>query len=102
MTTFSWLAAALAFAQGAAPPARASAADYSREAFVVEQSRNSCRFEADGTGRREIYMRIRTQSAAGVQRWGQVVVGYNAASERIEIPFVRVRKADGSVVTTSA
>ncbi len=103
MNTFSWFAAAaFALAQGTAPPPRAPAADYSQEAFVIEQARTSCRFETDGTGRREISMRIRTQSEAGVQRWGQVVVGYNAASERIEIPYVRVRKADGSIVTTPA
>ncbi len=38
------------------------------------------------------------QSEAGVQQWGQIQVGYNSANERVEIPYVRVIKADGSVV----
>ena len=62
--------------------------------------RTRYRFENDGTGRRELFARIKVQSEAGVQQWGQVVVGYNSANEKIEIPSVRVLKADGSVVTT--
>ena len=56
------------------------------------------RFEADGTGRKETKARIRVQSEAGVQQWGQLQEGYNSANERVEIPYVRVLKEDGSVV----
>ena len=56
------------------------------------------RFEADGTGRKEIIARIRVQSEAGVQQWGQLQEGYNSANERVEIPYVRVLKEDGTVV----
>src|SRR5690242_20496115 len=76
--------------------------DYSQESFVVEQIRTTYRFEKDGTGRKEIYARLRIQSEAGVSQWGQVVVGYNSANERVEIPYVRVHKADGTVVTAPA
>src|SRR5258708_10178945 len=72
--------------------------DYSQEAFVIEQLRSSYRFESDGTGRRESIARIRVQSEAGVQQWGQLQVGYNSANERVEIPYVRVLKEDGSIV----
>jgi tetratricopeptide (TPR) repeat protein len=72
--------------------------DYSQEAFVVEQSRTVLRFESDGTGRKETVARIRVQSEAGVQQWGQIQIGYNSANERVEIGYVRVLKADGSVV----
>ena len=72
--------------------------DYSQEGFVVEQYRSSYRFESDGTGRRETLARIRVQSEAGVQQWGQIQVGYNSANERVEIAYVRVIKADGSIV----
>ena len=72
--------------------------DYSQEAFVVEQYKSVYRFENDGTGREEIVARIRVQSEAGVQQWGQIQVGYNSANERVEIAYVRVIKADGSVV----
>src|ERR1700736_4628929 len=72
-------------------------ADYSQEAFVIEQLRSSYRFESDGTGRRESIARIRVQSEAGVQQWGQLQVGYNSANERVEIPYVRVLKEDGTI-----
>src|SRR6202451_3519819 len=80
-----------------APPATASKPadskhDYSQEAFVVEQLRSSYRFENDGTGRKETVARIRVQSEAGVQQWGQIQLGYNSANERIEIDYVRVIK----------
>lgn len=86
-----------------APTAKPAAApDFSQEAFVIEQSRNAYRFENDGTGQHETYVRVKTQSEAGVQFWGQLVLGYNAATERLDIQFVRVHKADGSVVTAPA
>ncbi len=72
--------------------------DYSQEGFVVEQYRSRYRFETDGTGRKETVARIRVQSEAGVQQWGQIQLGYNSANERVEIAYVRVVKADGSVV----
>src|ERR1700730_6760224 len=80
-------------------PAAPTVIDHSQEASVVEKLRTSYRFENDGTGRREIYARIKVQSESGVEQWGQVVVGYNSANERVEIPFVRVLKLDGSTVT---
>jgi tetratricopeptide (TPR) repeat protein len=72
--------------------------DYSQEAFVVEQYHSRYRFESDGTGRKETIARVRVQSEAGVQQWGQLQEGYNSANERVEIAYVRVVKADGSVV----
>jgi tetratricopeptide (TPR) repeat protein len=72
--------------------------DYSQEGFVVEQYRSHYRFEADGTGRKETIARIRVQSEAGVQQWGQIQVGYNSANERLEVAYVRVIKADGSTI----
>jgi len=72
--------------------------DYSQESFVIEQMHSTYRFEADGTGRKETVARIRVQSEAGVQQWGQLLEGYNSANERVEIPYVRVLKADGTVV----
>ncbi len=73
--------------------------DYSQESFVIEQVRTRFQFESDGTGRKETIARVRVQSEAGVEQWGQVMIGYNSANERVEIPYVRVLKKDGSVVT---
>jgi tetratricopeptide (TPR) repeat protein len=78
------------------------APDYSQEPFVFEQFHIRARFEKDGTGRREMTVRVRVQSEAGVQQLGQLIFGYNSANEKLEFSYVRVRKADGSVVSASA
>lgn len=80
----------------------AKAADYPDEAYVVEKLHTLYTFENDGTGKRELYVRAKVQSEAGVQQLGQVVFGYNSANEHVEIPYVRVLKADGSTVTAPA
>jgi len=88
--------------KSAGPPAEAPKPDkphdYSQESFVIEKMHSYYRFEADGTGRKETIARIRVQSEAGVQQWGQLLEGYNSANERVEIPYVRVVKQDGSVM----
>jgi len=76
--------------------------DYTREAMVYEQYRTLVRFENDGTGRRDSIARVRVQSDAGVQMLGQLVFGYNAANEKIEINYVRVKKSDGKVIIATA
>jgi tetratricopeptide (TPR) repeat protein len=85
----------------AASPAVARA-DFSKEPFVAEQLREQFRFEDDGTGRRDTVVRVRVQSEAGLPQWGQLRFGYNSASERFEIPYVRVIKQDGGVVMAGA
>ena len=82
-----------------APPPPPQAPDYSQEAAIVEESRTTNRFEKDGTGTRKQYMRVKVLSDAGVQAWGQLVLGYNSANEKLDIEFVRVKKADGTTVT---
>ena len=87
--------------QSSAAKLAESAHNYSQESFVVEQMHTRYRFESDGTGRRDTTARIRIQSEAGVQQWGQLLEGYNSANERLEIPYVRVLKQDGTVVKAS-
>ncbi len=73
--------------------------DYSQQAFVVEHSRQSMRFENDGTGREEHEAVIKITSESGVQALGQLKIGYSALSDQLDIVYVRVRKPDGTVVT---
>ena len=79
----------------------ATPVDHSEESYVIEKLRTTYRFEKDGTGRHEFYAKVRIQSQAAVEQWGQLVVGYNSANERVEIPYVRVVKADGSTITAA-
>ncbi|MCM3872352.1 MAG: DUF3857 domain-containing protein, partial [Pyrinomonadaceae bacterium] len=83
-------------------PPSAKAADYSKEAFVIEQLKSLYRFEKDGTGLREMTLRVKVQSEAGMERFGQLVFAYSSANEKLEVDYIRVLKADGTAVSASA
>lgn len=76
--------------------------DYSQEAVVIEQLTTAYRFERDGTGRRELTLRVKVQSDAGVERFGQLVFPYTSGNEKLDMDYVRVRKSDGTVVNATA
>ncbi len=76
--------------------------DYSQEPYVIESQRTVYRFENDGTGTKETTARIRVQTDAGVEMFGQLIFGYNSGNEAVQIPYVRVLKANGTVVTAPA
>jgi tetratricopeptide (TPR) repeat protein len=81
-----------------APPAVAEkAADYSQQAFVIEKYLTKIRFENNGTSQREQITRIRVQTQAGVQQFGQLHFPYNGANDKIEIASVKVTKPNGAV-----
>src|SRR5713226_9550054 len=93
----------LFFALNAQDPKKPSSgvqADYSAEAYVVEESAERWSFESDGIGARENTTRVRVQSEAGVQRFGVLTFSYQKATETVEVDYVRVRKPDGSIVAT--
>jgi len=75
--------------------------DYSQEAVVIEQLTTGYRYESNGTGQRDLTMRVKIQSDAGVERFGQLIFPYTSANEKLEMDYVRVRKADGSVVSAT-
>jgi len=85
-----------------APQTKPAAPDYSQEALVIEQLRTSYRFEKDGTGRHEITMRVKLQSEAAVERFGQLIFPYISANEKLDIDYVRVTKSNGAIVSASA
>ncbi len=91
----------LALSQTAPPPKQAPA-DYSKEASVIEYFGTRAAFESDGTSRREITARVRIQAEAAVQSFAVLSFSYTSSSETVDVDYVRVRKPDGSVVTTPA
>jgi tetratricopeptide (TPR) repeat protein len=74
--------------------------DFSKESYVIEQLHTSARFEADGTGQRELSVRVRVQSEAAVRQFGLLVYPYMADFESLDVVHARVRKPDGTVVDT--
>ncbi|HEX6881461.1 MAG TPA: DUF3857 domain-containing protein [Terriglobales bacterium] len=73
-------------------------ADYSQEAYVYEKLSTVYHFENDGKGYRRQTGRCRVQSEAALQALGQLVFAYSSDTEQMKINYVRVVKADGSVV----
>ena len=87
---------------GAAPAQKnsePSISNYSQEPFVIERYYSTARFENDGTGVRDLSVRIHVQSEAGVQQLGELAFGFNSANEQMDVRYARVRKTDGAVVT---
>lgn len=95
------LADGAVFAQG---PSKSgdTGADYSKEAFVIEQDSTNLAFENDGTSHRESTTRIRIQSDSGVQRYGVLTFPYDNPNESLDIAYVRVTKPDGTVISSPA
>src|SRR5271155_5773142 len=83
------------------PTQKSTPADYSQEPFVIEQYHTTARFENDGTSQRDLAVRVRVQSDAGVQQLGELVFGYNSGNEQMEVRSVRVHKPDGAVVNAA-
>lgn len=85
-------------------PVRASrqnaADDYSKEPYVIERSTVKVVFDADGTQTRDADIRVRVQSAAGLQDAGTVVLPYSRELTMLDVKYVRTRKPDGTVVET--
>ncbi len=89
-------------AQHAPAPASAKPADYSNEPVVVEHSATIFDYNADGTGERTVRTVLHLQSDAMVRQFGVLSFGYAADTESVEVKYVRVRKPDGTVVSTEA
>jgi hypothetical protein len=70
----------------------------SNASSVFELLRTRHRFENDGTGRNQVTARIRILNEMGVRQRSGLTFDYKPFTERLEIPYVRVVKKNGSVV----
>jgi hypothetical protein len=92
------LRAQVAKYQSAAPRAKAAPLRANRSSdFELLDTRY--RFENDGTGSVEVVAKIRILNKIGVWQWSELGLDYKPFSERLEIPYVRVVRQDGSMVT---
>jgi len=83
-------------------PSKPEQPNFADEPYVVEQLRNTIRFEADGKGQREMTIRVRVQSESAVHEFGLLVYPFMASFETLDVVYARVRKPDGSIVDTPA
>jgi tetratricopeptide (TPR) repeat protein len=73
---------------------------YSKEPYVFEEIERKVRFEADGTGQRDVAWRVRVQSESAVREFGLITYPFASSFESLEVLFVHVRKPDGTVIET--
>lgn len=82
-------------------PASASSADrYVAEPTVIERNDREITFAVDGTGSEHQTLVVRVQTEAAVKSLSVVSFAYASFSQNVQIDYVRVRHADGSVVDT--
>jgi len=74
--------------------------DYSKESAIVTSTETHLRYAADGTSVRTQGTSVKVLSEAGVRAWGVLAFGYADGSEHLDIHYVRVRKTNGTTVST--
>jgi tetratricopeptide (TPR) repeat protein len=74
--------------------------DYSKEPFVIERIVNAVQYENDGRHTLTTDVRVRVQSASGVQEFGIIQLPYPSAMGQADIVNVKVTKPSGTVVNT--
>lgn len=84
------------------PPTGSKKPDYSQEASIIEFLSQKVEFQNDGTTSTETTLRAKMQSDAGVKQFGLLIFQYQQANDTLEIPYVRVRKPDGTAIATPA
>src|SRR6202789_2476035 len=85
-----------------APTPLTAPTDYPGESFIFDHLTRTYTFAADGTGTREFSGVIEVRNQPGVKAFSVIPFDFASNSEHVEIDYVRVRHADGSIVTTSA
>jgi tetratricopeptide (TPR) repeat protein len=82
-------------------PAHKPSPDYSKEPFVIESYSTTARFENDGSSEQILAVRARAQSDLGAQQLHELVFHYDTAHQQLNVRYLRVRKADGSVLNAA-
>ncbi len=90
----------LLFAAISSVHTQVAAPDYSKEPLVVEHSLARVVVDAEGTQTRDVEVRIRVQSAGGLQAVGTIAIPYSRELSTLDVKYVRSRKPDGTTVDT--
>jgi Domain of Unknown Function with PDB structure (DUF3857) len=94
------LTALLAGRAQTSPPHGPAKDDYFQEAAVIEQMAAKIAFDNDGKFNREQTSRVRVQTDSSVKQWGLLSFPFQSATQTVEIDYVRVHKADGTILIT--
>src|SRR5256885_13533475 len=96
------LVAGLATAAALLTPQQSPRPDYAQQPLVTERLYQRVRFEADGTGRRELRVRVRVQTEAGGEALGGNTYNYNPAEKTLGNDSGLVHKARRTTVAAGA
>lgn len=100
---FALVPGVVCLALPALPQSKPAQADvYANEAIVFEKNDTIYKMRADGTGERDLHVRMRVQSDGAAQQFGVLSFPYASAYETPNIKLIRVYKPDGSTVDTPA
>jgi tetratricopeptide (TPR) repeat protein len=83
-------------------PANGTREKRSQEAIRVVRYVTSVQFQNDGTGERDLSVRMRVETAAGALQLRSLSFNFDSATETMALGYLRVRKPDGSVVKSGA
>jgi tetratricopeptide (TPR) repeat protein len=75
--------------------------DSSSEPFVIESYDTNVRFESDGRAEQKLTVQALVQNDVGAQQLHELAFRYVSPNQKIQIYYVRVRKADHSVANGS-
>jgi len=91
-----------ASAQPPAPPSRPESAqpEITRE-FVIEQKHLRVTYESDGSGERQLKLRVKVLTESAVREWGRLPLPYTPDTEQLQIDRVQVRRPDGTVTANA-
>ncbi|HEV2306786.1 MAG TPA: DUF3857 domain-containing protein [Candidatus Acidoferrales bacterium] len=70
--------------------------------LIIELYSLKVRFEKDGTGTRQFDVRVKAGTADGIKELKNLAFDYNAMNDKFALKFLRVTKADGTVVEAKA
>ena len=70
--------------------------------YIFERHSLAVRFENDGSGQRELSVRVRIQNEQGAQQFRELAFGYVSPNEQVTVRSVKVRKHDGSSIDVLA
>lgn len=80
----------------------AAAPSYDGEALVVQQSETAIRYNADGTGEKNLHLLVKIQNQAGARLFSVLSFAYTSANESVHLQSLRALHIDGTFTDTPA
>jgi Domain of Unknown Function with PDB structure (DUF3857) len=84
------------------PPATPTPASYANEALVIERSETTYKYNEDGTGERDSFVRMKIQTEAGATQFSVVSFPFSSATESARLNSLVVHHPDGTSTETPA